>query len=108
MDSHTQARLSLQASIIKALAHPTRLFIVQELNRGERCVCQLKELIGSDMSTVSRHLSVLKNAGILADDKRGNQVWYSLKVPCVLSFLGCVEAVMDEKARETLSLRNME
>ncbi len=78
---------------MKALAYPTRLFIVDELARGERNVRQLTNLIGVEMPTVSRHLSVLRQAGILADDKRGLRVFYRLRVPCVLNFFQCVEAV---------------
>jgi DNA-binding transcriptional ArsR family regulator len=82
-----------QARIIKALAHPTRLFIVDELSRGERCVCELTDMIGAEMPTVSRHLSVLRNVGILEDEKRGAQVFYRLRVPCVLNFFKCIEGV---------------
>jgi DNA-binding transcriptional ArsR family regulator len=93
MTALAQAEYKAQARIIKALAHPTRLFIVDELSRGERCVCELTELIGVEMPTVSRHLSQLKNAGILEDEKRGSQVFYRLQVPCVLNFFKCVKAV---------------
>jgi ArsR family transcriptional regulator len=94
MNRTTAARYEARARIIKAMAHPSRLFIVDELSRGERCVCELTEMIGVDMSTVSRHLSILKNAGIVDDDKRGATVYYRLKVPCVLDFVKCVESVM--------------
>ena len=100
-------RLQMQANVIKALAHPSRLFIVEELTKGEKCVCELTEMIGSDTSTVSRHLSVLKNAGIVQDDKRGLQVFYSLRLPCVLNFLGCVDAVLKENIREQLTYQNV-
>ena len=93
----------LRARIIKAMAHPTRLFIVDELSRGEQCVCELTEMIGADTSTVSKHLSILKNAGIVADDKRGLQVFYRLKVPCVLNFFKCVESVIAENIKEQMS-----
>ena len=83
-----------RARIIKALAHPLRLFFVEELSRQERCVCDLTEMVGFDISTVSKHLSVLKNAGLVLDEKRGNQVFYSLKTPCILNFFDCVEAVI--------------
>lgn len=96
MTTAAQAKYKHQAWIIKALAHPTRLFIVDELSRGERCVCELKDMIGVEMPTVSRHLSVLRNAGILVDDKRGLQVFYRLRVPCVLNFFKCVEAVQSD------------
>ena len=90
------ARYEARVRVVKAMAHPTRMFIVDELSRaGERCVCELTEMVGADMSTVSKHLSILKNAGIIADDKRGNQVYYSLRVPCILDFFRCVESVID-------------
>ena len=83
-----------RAQIIKAMAHPSRLMIVDELSRGERCVAELTDLVGADISTVSRHLAVLRNAGLIFDDKRGNQVFYALRTPCVLNFFSCVEAVL--------------
>jgi len=83
-----------RAQILKALAHASRLLIIEELSRGERCVCDLRELVGHDMSTVSKHLALLKNAGIVEDDKRGKQVYYRLKVPCVLNFFHCLESVL--------------
>lgn len=93
MTAAAQAQYKTQAQIIKALAHPTRLFIVDELSRGERCVCELTDMIGVEMPTVSRHLSQLRNVGILEDEKRGAQVFYRLRVPCVLNFFKCVQAV---------------
>jgi ArsR family transcriptional regulator len=100
MDQTTYARYEARAKIVKALAHPTRLFIVDELSReGERCVCHLTELIGADMSTVSRHLAVLKGAGIVGDEKRGAQVYYKLRVPCILKFFDCVESVLRSNAQ---------
>ena len=108
MNKQEWTRLNVQAHIIKALSHPTRLFIVQELKKSERCVCDLTDMVDADVSTISRHLSVLRNAGIIEDDKRGNQVFYSLKVPCILNFLGCVEAVLESNAREQVSLQNIQ
>jgi DNA-binding transcriptional ArsR family regulator len=93
MTAAAKAEYKVQARIIKALAHPTRLFIVDELSRGERCVCELTEMVGVEMPTVSRHLSQLKNAGILEDEKRGSQVFYRLRIPCVLNFFQCLKAV---------------
>lgn len=78
------------ASVMKAMAHPARLLILDLLNEREHCVCELQEQIGSDMSTVSRHLSVLKNAGLISSRKVNNQVWYKLLCPCVLDFYACI------------------
>ncbi len=95
MDAKSLAKYEARANILKAMAHPTRLFIVDELSRrGERCVRELTEMVGVDMSTVSRHLALLKGAGIVEDEKRGAQVYYRLRVRCVLDFFECVESVM--------------
>jgi DNA-binding transcriptional ArsR family regulator len=104
MNSRQQAKYKAKAKIIKALAHPTRLFIVDELSKGERCVCELKEMVGADVSTVSKHLSVLKDAGLVTDDKRGMQVYYDLKCKCITQFFNCVEAVLMNKAKEDLAI----
>ncbi len=104
MDAKRKARLKAHARIMKAMAHPTRLFIVHELARGERCVCELTEMVGADMSTVSKHLAILKNANIVRDEKRGLNVYYRLKLPCVLKFFDCVESVIREAAKEQLEL----
>ena len=93
MTAADHAQYKAKARIIKALAHPSRLFIVEELSRGERCVAELTGMIGVEMPTVSRHLSQLKQAGIIEDQKRGAQVFYRLRVPCVLNFFKCVDAV---------------
>jgi ArsR family transcriptional regulator len=100
MDEKKKRQYGARAQIIKALAHPTRLFVVDELSKGERCVCELTEMIGADVSTVSKHLSVLKQAGIVEDEKRGLQVWYRLRVPCILNFFGCVEDVLKANVRQ--------
>ena len=94
-----------RAQVMKAMAHASRLMIVDELSRGERCVAELTELVGADASTVSRHLSVLKNAGILIDDKRGNQVFYALRTPCVLDFFECLEQINQTSAPQPIRLR---
>jgi len=90
----TKAKFEERARVLKALAHPTRLYIVDVLSEGERCVRELTEMVGADMSTVSRHLSVLRGVGIVQDDKRGAEVYYSLRMECVLGFFDCVEAVL--------------
>ena len=105
MNAKTKTRYEARAKIIKAMAHPTRLFIVDELSRnGKHCVWELTEMIGVDMSTVSRHLTTLKNAGIIEDQKRGAQVYYRIRIGCVLNFFDCVESVMKYNAREQRKL----
>jgi len=104
MDAKTQAKFDARAKIIKAMAHPTRLFIVDELSRGQRCVCELTSMVGIDMSTISKHLSILRNAGIIQDEKRGVQVYYRLQCPCVMNFFHCVETILKSRAKEQMEL----
>src|SRR5512137_265639 len=99
MEKRRTSDFKAQAQMFKALAHPGRLLMLDELSRGERCVCELAALVGSEMPTVSRHLSQLRNAGIVEDEKRGAQVFYRLVTPCVMNFFGCVASVR-EKARK--------
>ena len=87
-----------RARILKALAHPSRLMMVDALSEGERCVCELQEIVGSDMSTVSKHLAVLKAAGIVSDRKQGLKVFYRLEVACIKCFLDCADAVVRSNA----------
>lgn len=88
-------RFEERAKVVKAMAHPSRLMMIDELSRGERCVCDLRDLVGADLSTVSKHLSVLKRAGIVEDERRGKQVYYRLRVPCVINFFHCIESVIE-------------
>jgi DNA-binding transcriptional ArsR family regulator len=104
VDRIKQERLKARAAILKAIAHPTRLYILEKLSGGEMCVNDLTRRIGSDVSTVSKHLALLKTAGIISDEKRGLRVFYRLTTPCVLGFFGCVETVLESRAREQLRL----
>ena len=106
MDQKKWTVYEARAKIIKALSHPARLLIVEELQKEERCVCELQKMIGSDMSTVSKHLSILKNAGIVVDRKEGTSCYYSLKVPCILNFFGCVEKVMESNLKQQNEIMN--
>ena len=81
--------------VIKALAHPSRLMMVDELSGGERCVQELQAVVGADISTVSKHLSLLRDAGIVSSEKRGLQVYYSLSCTCIVDFFECVESMLD-------------
>lgn len=102
MRKETKTKFELRAKIIKAMAHSTRLFIIEELSKGERCVCELTDMVGADTSTVSKHLLVMKNAGIVKSEKRNLMVYYSLKCPCILEFLSCIESVIKTNAQEQL------
>jgi ArsR family transcriptional regulator len=92
-----------RANILKALAHPSRILIVEKLAEKPYCVCELTAMIGADTSTVSKHLSILRNAGLISDSKKGTSVYYSLEAPCLLRLLGCVESVIEQNLKRQLS-----
>ena len=104
MDTKIKAKYTARANIIKAMAHPTRLFIVDKLAMKKYSVGELTDMIESDMSTVSKHLNILKSSGIIADQREGTKIYYKLKMPCVLSFFGCVETVLKETGQELIQL----
>ncbi|MEC9488277.1 MAG: metalloregulator ArsR/SmtB family transcription factor [Halanaerobium sp.] len=91
-----------RAEVAKALAHATRLQIIDILAEGGHCVCELTELLGISQSSVSKHLGVLKKAGVVDSEKDGLNVNYSLRIPCVSGFFGCIDRVLaaDLKRRE--------
>ena len=87
-----------QARVLKALANESRLKIVDRLSRGECSVGELTDIIGSDPSTVSKHLAVLRLHGIVNDRREGNVVFYTLLTPCVMNFFSCATQVLRERA----------
>ena len=88
-----KARSELRAQVVKALAHPSRILIAEALIDGEQCVCELTELVGADMSTVSKHLSIMKAAGLVEVEKRGLNVFYRLRCNCLGDFFRCVDSI---------------
>jgi ArsR family transcriptional regulator, arsenate/arsenite/antimonite-responsive transcriptional repressor len=102
MEGKLQEHYKVRARIIKALAHPSRLFIVEELKKNPRSVGDLAEMIGADASTVSKHLSILKNEGLVFDRRDGTTIFYHLKCPCILDFIGCIEDVLKTNTEDRL------
>ncbi len=91
-----------RAKVIKALGHPSRMFMVSYLAESEASVKELTEAVGADISTVSKHLSILKQVGILTDRKDGNRVLYSLICPCIMNFINCIDSVIYKEAEKGL------
>lgn len=90
-----------QARIFKALGHPSRLAMAHALLGAERSVGDLQALVGADISTVSKHLAVLKSAGIVTYRKQGTTVLYHLTLGCLAGFLTCTaDAVREHALRE--------
>lgn len=89
-----ESKLQSRARVIKSLAHPTRLLVIDELRKGRQSVGQLADAAGCDLSTMSRHLAVLRNCGIVSVEKSANTVLCSLATPCILEFFSCIDRVL--------------
>lgn len=100
----TKTALKRQAEVFKALGHPGRMAIVHALSNGEVCACELATVAGYAASTTSRHLTVLRHAGLIADERRGQQIFYRLTFPCVLTFAECIHRVDAGEKVQTLQV----
>ena len=89
----------IRSRIIKSLAHPVRLMIVELLKEGELHFSRINDLFENDKSTVSKHLLVLKEAGVVSSKKSGTDMIYKLEVPCITEFFGCVTAVIENTVK---------
>ena len=105
MDKKSQKMLyEKQAEILKALAHPVRIAILDYLKDGEQCVCDIAKFAGSERSNVSKHLSILVSCGILEYRKEGLNVIYSLKARCIMDFFECIITCLKQQARDSEKL----
>ncbi len=96
-------QLKARARVMKALASPVRLKIVDELSRGERCICELQPLFPMNKSTLSRHVTELKNVGIVGERREGARIYLRLLTPCVLSMFDCAMRVIRAEAKRRTS-----
>jgi len=94
----------MKADILKSLAHPIRLQILDCLGGGEQCVCKISERLDAERSNVSRHLAVMVKSGVLTSRKEGLMVYYRLRTPCVLNFSTCVARALREQLRQSAEL----
>ena len=92
--NYDQAKI--KAEILKALAHPIRILLVDALSVSDKSVTELNELVAVDQSTISRHLSQLKRVGIVSERREGARVIHHLETPCILSAISCAETVLKE------------
>lgn len=76
-----------KASVFQALAHPTRIAIVEILRDGEVGSGAMLELLGIEQANLSQHLTILRNRQIVVGRKEGNQVFYSLRSPLLVKVL---------------------
>lgn len=88
----TQA--NARAKILKALAHPTRILMVDALSRGDRSVNDLRILASVSQPTISHHLEKLKKVGIVTERREGKKVIHHLACPCMLEAVDCTLGVI--------------
>ena len=97
-----------RAKILKAMANPIRLMMVDELSRGDCCVTDLKFLSAVDFSVISRHLAQLKHAGIVTERRAGLRNIHHLECPCILQALDCTLGVLRSEAQHKNKLTKTE
>jgi DNA-binding transcriptional ArsR family regulator len=104
MGPNEKERLRLKADVFKAMGHPLRLGVIEFLQGGEKCVCEIVDHTGTGMSNISKHLSLLKKAGILSDRREGLKIMYRLIMPCTLDFARCVEGTVIKRLEDQRSV----
>jgi ArsR family transcriptional regulator len=82
-----------EADIFKALSHPTRLFILEVINEKPHTVSELTAMVGIDISTMSKHLDIMKRHQIVVGEKIKNSVYYKLNIPCLFEFFKCAKKI---------------
>ena len=104
-DEHIQQMVyEGQATVLKAMGQPTRLQILDLLKEGERCVCEIFPAIHQEQANVSKHLSILKQAGILDSRKDGLRIIYRIKNREVLDLLKIVSQMLKDQMQEQRKL----
>lgn len=93
--SATEKRCQSRAEVVKALAHPSRILIAEALGKNEMSVRELTDLVGADISTVSKHLTIMRNVGLVECEKRGLNRFYRLACPCLNDFFQCVDEIVE-------------
>ena len=103
MNKKTRKRYEARAKIAKAMAHPSRLLMLDLLQKQEMCVSDLTDEVGADQSTVSKHLAVLKDVGLIDVRKEGALSYYGVTCGCLDGFFSCLESVLksDVELRKT-------
>ncbi|MEW4488012.1 metalloregulator ArsR/SmtB family transcription factor [Thalassoglobus sp. JC818] len=94
MNEKERARYEARAKIAKAMSHPSRLLMLDLLQKKDMCVGDLTNEVGSDQSTVSKHLAVLKDVGLVTVRKEGSLSYYQLKCGCLDGFFSCLETML--------------
>lgn len=93
-----------KAGIFQALAHPTRIAILEHLAEGECSAGELIEKLGMEQANVSQHLGVLRARQIVVNRKAGNQVFYSVRDPVILEILALMRRYFHQHLKESMEM----
>jgi ArsR family transcriptional regulator len=93
-----------KAGILKAMAHPTRINILESLREGERCVCEIIELVDTEQSNTSQHLAQLKKMGIISSRKDGLKVIYKVNNSEIFSLLDMLDKIIAGQMEESMAI----
>jgi ArsR family transcriptional regulator len=96
-----------QSEIAKSIAHPLRMAVLDYLKDGPQCVCDIAKAVKSERSNISKHLSIMVSSGVLEYQKKGLQVIYKVRTPCVIECVTCLTKCLKEKAKEEQKLLKM-
>lgn len=100
----SQELRQFKAAIFQALAHPTRIAIVEALRDGEMSAGQLIERLGLEQANASQHFSVLRSRQIVVNRKEGNQVFYSIRDPVLIEVLDILKRYFYSHLSQTRSM----
>jgi DNA-binding transcriptional ArsR family regulator len=92
--------LELKAEILKALAQPTRLKILELLRDGEKCICEIVPAINGEQSNISRHISLMQKSHLVTTRKDGVKVMVSVRDPEIFNILDRISKVLKNQMKE--------
>jgi DNA-binding transcriptional ArsR family regulator len=92
--------IQIESDFLKAIAQPTRLKILYFLKGGERCACEIIPKMKEDQSNISRHLTHMRDMGILESRKEGVSVYYKIKDKRVFTLLSLVDEMVKSEIKE--------
>jgi DNA-binding transcriptional ArsR family regulator len=93
-----------KADLFQALAHPTRIAILEYLREGELAAGSLIEKLGMEQANVSQHLAVLRTKQLVSSRKVGNQVFYSVRDPIIIDVLNLMRTYFHAHLKESLGM----
>jgi DNA-binding transcriptional ArsR family regulator len=99
-ESMEERLLELKAEVLKALAQPTRLKILELLRNGERCICEIVPAINGEQSNISKHISLMQKSHLITTRKDGVKVMVNVKDPRVFEILDKVTAILKNQMKE--------